>query len=223
MAKNHEEEAMSQEIYEKLAQAVIDGEPEDAEEWAKKALEQELDPLDCINKGLSPGIDRVGELFATGEYYLPELMMAGEAAEAVSQHLEAVGLRAPLKQIESGLWTERRDANELYASVQWLDDCNWPYIKDDFMGWQRSRWGQKWDDWMSTGGEEGQEPPDWIKELYEIDTRLRPTGRGGGAVRARTSPDGRATPPAGRMVGQRSGHAVPDAARARFRAACQQS
>ena len=92
----------------------------------------------------------------------------GQPAELVSQHLEAVGLRTPLKQMESGLWTERRDANELYATVQWLDDCNWPYIKDDFMGWQRSKWGQKWDDWMSTGGEEGQEPPDWIMELYDL-------------------------------------------------------
>ncbi len=38
----------------KLAQAVIDGEPEDAEELAQQALDQGLDPLECINKGLSP-------------------------------------------------------------------------------------------------------------------------------------------------------------------------
>ena len=37
-----------------------------------------------------------------------------QPAELISQHLEAVGLRTPLKQIESGLWTERRNANELY-------------------------------------------------------------------------------------------------------------
>ena len=79
---------MSQEIYEKLAQAVIDGEPEDAEEWAKKALEQELDPLDCINKGLSPGIDRVGELFASGEYFLPDLIIGGDAMKAALNVLE---------------------------------------------------------------------------------------------------------------------------------------
>ena len=79
---------MSQEIYEKLAQAVIDGEPEDAEEWAKKALEQGLEPLDCINKGLSPGIDRVGELFASGEYFLPDLIIGGDAMKAALTVLE---------------------------------------------------------------------------------------------------------------------------------------
>jgi corrinoid protein of di/trimethylamine methyltransferase len=79
---------MSQETYEGLAQAVIDGEPEDAEEQARLALEQGLDPLACINEGLSPGIDRVGELFATGEYFLPDLIMGGDAMKAALAILE---------------------------------------------------------------------------------------------------------------------------------------
>ncbi len=70
---------MSKELLKKLAQAVIDGEPEDAEELAQQALDQGLDPLTCINEGLSKGIDRVGELFASGEYYLPDLIIGGEA------------------------------------------------------------------------------------------------------------------------------------------------
>jgi corrinoid protein of di/trimethylamine methyltransferase len=79
---------MSEEIFAKLAQAVIEGEPEDAEEWARQALEQGLDPLDCINKGLTPGIDRVGELFATGEYFLPDLIIGGDAMKAALSLLE---------------------------------------------------------------------------------------------------------------------------------------
>jgi corrinoid protein of di/trimethylamine methyltransferase len=79
---------MSQEIYDKLAQAVIDGEPEDAEEFARQALDRGLDPLDCINRGLSPGIDRVGELFASGEYFLPDLIIGGDAMKAALGVLE---------------------------------------------------------------------------------------------------------------------------------------
>ena len=79
---------MSEEIYGKLAQAVVDGEPEDAEEIAQDALDKGLDPLACINEGLSPGIDRVGELFATGEYYLPDLIMGGDAMKAALTILE---------------------------------------------------------------------------------------------------------------------------------------
>ncbi len=76
------------ELLQKLAQAVIDGEPEDAEELAKQALEQGLDPLTCINEGLTPGINRVGELFATGETFLPDLIIGGEAMKLALAVLE---------------------------------------------------------------------------------------------------------------------------------------
>lgn len=79
---------MSEEIFGKLAQAVIDGEPEEAEELARQALEQGLDPLACINQGLTPGINRVGELFSSGEYFLPDLIIGGEAMKAALAVLE---------------------------------------------------------------------------------------------------------------------------------------
>jgi corrinoid protein of di/trimethylamine methyltransferase len=79
---------MSEELLDKLAQAVIDGEPEDAEELARQALDRGLDPLMCINEGLTTGIDRVGELFASGEYFLPDLIIGGEAMKAALAVLE---------------------------------------------------------------------------------------------------------------------------------------
>lgn len=79
---------MADEMYEKLAQALIDGEPEDAEELAKQALDQGLDPLTCINEGLTKGIQKVGELFASGEYFLPELIIGAEAMKKALAVLE---------------------------------------------------------------------------------------------------------------------------------------
>jgi len=79
---------MSEELYKKLMDTVIDGEPEDAEQIAKDALEANLDPLTCINKGLMPGIQKVGELFSTGEYYLPELIIGADAMKAALEILE---------------------------------------------------------------------------------------------------------------------------------------
>lgn len=74
--------------FNKLAQAVIDGEPEEAEELAKGALAQGLDPLESINKGLTVGMERVGELFASGEYFLPDLIIGGDAMKAALAILE---------------------------------------------------------------------------------------------------------------------------------------
>jgi corrinoid protein of di/trimethylamine methyltransferase len=79
---------MSEELFKKLSQAVIDGEPEEAEDLAIKALAQGVDPLTSINQGLKVGMERVGELFASGEYYLPDLIIGAEAMKVALAVLE---------------------------------------------------------------------------------------------------------------------------------------
>lgn len=79
---------MSQEMFDKLAQAVIEGEPDAAEALAKEALEKNIDPLQCITEGLTKGIQKVGELFASGEYFLPELIIGADAMKKALDILE---------------------------------------------------------------------------------------------------------------------------------------
>lgn len=79
---------MTEEMYKMLAQAVIEGEPEEAEALAKEALEQGLDPLECITEGLTAGIQQVGKLFASGEYYLPDLIIGADAMKVALDVLE---------------------------------------------------------------------------------------------------------------------------------------
>jgi corrinoid protein of di/trimethylamine methyltransferase len=76
------------EIIAKLAQAVIAGEPEDAANLARQALDEGLDPLTCIKDGLTAGIMHVGELFGKGEYFLPDLIIGAEAMNAALEVLE---------------------------------------------------------------------------------------------------------------------------------------
>lgn len=79
---------MSEELYKKLAQAVIDGEPEDAEALAQQALDEGVDPLTCINQGLMVGIQEVGELFSKGDYFLPELIIGADTMKKALDILE---------------------------------------------------------------------------------------------------------------------------------------
>jgi corrinoid protein of di/trimethylamine methyltransferase len=79
---------MSEEMYTKLAQVVIVGEPEEAAALAQQALDEGLDPLTCINEGLTKGIQHVGELFASGEYFLPDLIIGAEAMKNALAVLE---------------------------------------------------------------------------------------------------------------------------------------
>lgn len=79
---------MSAELFKKMAQSVIDGDPEGAAELAQEALDQGIAPLDSINSGFTAGMDVVGELYGTGEYFLPDLILGGEAMKAALAVLE---------------------------------------------------------------------------------------------------------------------------------------
>lgn len=105
-------------------------------------------------------------------------------AELLKADLEAVGIKTPIKKIDVTLFTARRDNNELYASIDWLDDVNWPWLVFDYMPDQRIQWGYEWHLWMNTNGDSGVEPPAWIKELYDIDNELRAVAPGSDQAQA---------------------------------------
>jgi corrinoid protein of di/trimethylamine methyltransferase len=71
-----------------MAQVVIDGLPDKARELAEEALKAEIEPLAAIDQGFKPGMDVVGDGFAKGELFIPDLMMSGEAMKAAIAALE---------------------------------------------------------------------------------------------------------------------------------------
>ncbi len=71
---------MSQEL-ESLSQAVIDGDPDRAGELARQALAL-AEPLYIVEEVLSPAMDEVGRRYEEGDYFIPDLVMAGEAMKA---------------------------------------------------------------------------------------------------------------------------------------------
>jgi methanogenic corrinoid protein MtbC1 len=81
--------SIPQSINERLTLALTEGEADAAEAVALEALELKLDPLAVISDVMIPALTAVGRDFQSGKIFLPELLMAGEAAERVSKHLEA--------------------------------------------------------------------------------------------------------------------------------------
>ena len=76
------------EILVQLQEIVILGEPEQARKLATQALEAGLAPLTIIEKALNPGMQIVGDRFESGEYFIPDLVMAAEAMKAAMEVLE---------------------------------------------------------------------------------------------------------------------------------------
>jgi corrinoid protein of di/trimethylamine methyltransferase len=79
---------MSKELFEALAQSIIDGEDEDAAGLAQQVIDQNIDPLEAINQGYVAGLDEVGEQYSRGEMFLPDLVLAAEAMKAAMAVLE---------------------------------------------------------------------------------------------------------------------------------------
>ncbi len=75
-------------IQHRLADALKEGDADAAEAVALEALQSNLDPLEIISKVMVPALSEIGNQFQCGSIFLPELLMAGAAAERVGKHLE---------------------------------------------------------------------------------------------------------------------------------------
>jgi methanogenic corrinoid protein MtbC1 len=65
-------------IFQKLNQAIMEGDAVGISQLAKTAVEK-IDPLELVNEGMTPAMKAVGEKFGCGEIYLPEMLQATEA------------------------------------------------------------------------------------------------------------------------------------------------
>jgi len=79
---------MSGDLFQKMAQSIVDGDIETAVVLANEAIAAGLDPLEAINNGFVVGVNQVGGQFSCGNAFLPELVMAGEAMKAAVNALE---------------------------------------------------------------------------------------------------------------------------------------
>jgi corrinoid protein of di/trimethylamine methyltransferase len=73
---------VAEDLYAKMKQSVIDGEAEDAAALAQQGLDAGLAAVDILDEGFVKGIEEVGDLFARGEFFLPELVQGAEAMKS---------------------------------------------------------------------------------------------------------------------------------------------
>lgn len=81
---------MSQEALKNVLDAVVEGEVEDVGKYTEKAVTAGVKPLDILNEGLVKGIEVVGERYASGEYFLPDLILGAKAMDV------GIGIIEPL-------------------------------------------------------------------------------------------------------------------------------
>jgi trimethylamine corrinoid protein len=72
-------------IFKEAAQSIVDYDAAAAEDVATRGLAEGIEPGELVNKGFVAGISEVGDLFESGEVFLPELMLAAQAMDAATK------------------------------------------------------------------------------------------------------------------------------------------
>ncbi len=84
-----------------LSQAVVDYDADNCKIFALKALESGVDPAVAVLDGLAVGMKRVGILYDTNEYFVPEVLMCAEALykglEILKPHIKIESEKSRLK------------------------------------------------------------------------------------------------------------------------------
>jgi len=60
-----------------ISEAIVNLDKEKAINLAKKAISENLNLVEIIEKGFGRGLERIGDLWNEGEFFLPELMVGG--------------------------------------------------------------------------------------------------------------------------------------------------
>jgi 5-methyltetrahydrofolate--homocysteine methyltransferase len=68
--------------FEKLHQAVLDGDQKGARSLTEAMLVEGVAPMDLITKAMVPAMDEVGRRFECEEYFVPELLLSARAMKA---------------------------------------------------------------------------------------------------------------------------------------------
>lgn len=79
---------MADNLFSTMRQSIIDGAPDTASSLAQQAVSSGIAPIDAINNGYVPGMHDVGEQFAKGQMFLPDMMASAEAMRAAMAVLD---------------------------------------------------------------------------------------------------------------------------------------
>ncbi|KUO49248.1 MAG: hypothetical protein APF76_02930 [Desulfitibacter sp. BRH_c19] len=83
---------MKDQLFERLSNAIAEGEVEEAVAIVKEGIEGGIPPLEIMEKGGTKGLKLVSDRFSEGTAYLPELILAGDSmTEILKLVLAALG------------------------------------------------------------------------------------------------------------------------------------
>ena len=117
LPRQHDREApMPDDTFSAMRQSIIDGAPDTASNLAQQCVTDGIAPIDAINNGYVPGMHEIGEQFARGQMFLPDMMASAEAMRAamsvLDPELRRLGTERPMSGVVV-LGTTKGDIHEI--------------------------------------------------------------------------------------------------------------
>jgi 5-methyltetrahydrofolate--homocysteine methyltransferase len=102
------------EILASLADSLIRGQADEASLLTTRGIQEGLEPLEILNKGLIAGMDVVGQKFRDGELYVPDVLVAARAMRAGMDILRPLFAQADVQPVGKViLGTVRGDLHDI--------------------------------------------------------------------------------------------------------------
>jgi trimethylamine corrinoid protein len=76
------------ELFDRIYEAIVDRDRESVLKLSREVVDKELDPTQAIERGFKRGMERIGDLFADLEIFIPDMIAA---ADIMNEGLEILG------------------------------------------------------------------------------------------------------------------------------------
>jgi len=107
-----------EEILDKLRDAIVNLDIDDVKKACKEAIEAGVPAYKAVTDGMAKGMEIVGEKYENGEYFLAELIMAGETMKEGMKVLEPHMKSGDVKKIgKVVIGTVRGDLHDIGKNV----------------------------------------------------------------------------------------------------------
>jgi len=92
-------------------------------------------------------------------------------AELLKEYYQAVGIRTTIEQMGLKIWFQRKDNNQIMASIHWNDGPIWSSgISSDYMPNYKGPWAPASQFYYDQDGRTGRKPPKYLQEFFDIHT-----------------------------------------------------
>ncbi len=75
-------------LFRKLIDSIVNGDRTSSHEYTQQLLDLGIAAYDIVTEGCSTAMNEVGQLYETGEFFIPEILMAAKAFEASMEILD---------------------------------------------------------------------------------------------------------------------------------------